>query len=276
MEMSPVKSKNLSFDVKDYPGGVSVWAGILPAYDTTSVKMNVGIHVHARQHRNQIKQIDGTYESLFLKIPNGKSLKITANLAKIYRNIKIFDTDFQTIAKLDRQISSLKIESWNEFFNDLEILKKQGIHQDKIVPSSKSLIINQKDYLGGLQIWGDAPSILWTSSAIHEESGIHIHAFDNHGKKIIDDTFYEVEIDGIKLNYQMLRFYTSQKSLDSLKSYIESLYCPKCGYQHFDDRLTLLPHSKHFCQKCGLNFTTKIPTIGNPIIETFEKLKSLN
>jgi hypothetical protein len=44
-------------------------------------------------------------------------------------------------------------------------------------------------------IWASTPAIVWTAER-SQEFGIHVHVFDPSGKRIVDDTFGEVRLNG--------------------------------------------------------------------------------
>jgi hypothetical protein len=48
-------------------------------------------------------------------------------------------------------------------------------------------------------IWASTPAIVWTAER-PQEFGIHVHVHDNNGRRIIDDTFGEIVLDGKPLD----------------------------------------------------------------------------
>jgi hypothetical protein len=58
--------------------------------------------------------------------------------------------------------------------------------------------VNLDDYKGyNYKIWASTPAILWTANR-PQEKGIHVHV-DDGAKRLIDDTFSEVILDGTRL-----------------------------------------------------------------------------
>jgi len=135
----------------------------------------------------------------------------------------------------------------------------------------KRLDLRQKDYPGGIQIWGSNPAIVWTARR-SEEEGIHIHAFaDDDGETLIDDTFARVRIDGIDVDPTSVRAYMAQTALPHIVDRVVTMRCPQCAKGHFEtgeDGFT--PHDLHVCWGCGAEFRSPgrfRKTVGNPTVE---------
>jgi transposase-like protein len=146
----------------------------------------------------------------------------------------------------------------------------------RIKPAPKTKSIRQKDYPGGIQIWGSNPALLWTSPK-DEEAGIHVHAFgDDTFKPLLDDTYSSLVIDGVKLNSSMVRVFMAQSALPHIEGRVISLNCPDCNEPHFDKgEAAFTPHDLHSCHGCGFEFksTKRVrKTIGNPMIEMINRL----
>src|SRR5260370_35457750 len=58
--------KILELDPADYPGGIALWGAVDAAYDTTSLKPESGIHVHARERSDGGKEIDDTFDAVVI------------------------------------------------------------------------------------------------------------------------------------------------------------------------------------------------------------------
>ncbi len=93
-----------------------------------------------------------------------------------------------------------------------------GLRRQKPTEAPKSLSLRQRDYPGGIQIWGSNPAIFWSSEK-PEEEGIHVHAYKREGElPNPDDTFSSVEIDGVRLDPVMVRTLMAQNSLPHRKT----------------------------------------------------------
>ncbi len=117
--------------------------------------------------------------------------------------------------------------------------------------STKKLKIKQKDFPAGIQIWGSNPAIISTSP-VHQESGVHLHAFSNDSAcPALDETYGELEIDGVKLNEHHVRTFMAQRALPHLSGRVQSISCDDCGEQHFDSGTeAFTPREKHCCTGC--------------------------
>jgi hypothetical protein len=63
--------------------------------------------------------------------------------------------------------------------------------------------LNLDEYPGyGYTIWASTPAVVWTP-ARPQELGIHVHAYDR-GRRVIDETFGEVALEGKKLDRKEL------------------------------------------------------------------------
>ena len=74
---------------------------------------------------------------------------------------------------------------------------QREFHREVVAGKNARIELSSKEYT--VTAWPSTPAILFSRSAA-EPWGIHIHAFDKDGKRVIDDTFGEVSLDGKKLN----------------------------------------------------------------------------
>jgi hypothetical protein len=151
-----------------------------------------------------------------------------------------------------------------------------GLPPQKTKKAAKTLSIRQRDYPGGIQIWGSNPAIIWSSKK-REEEGIHVHAYKREGElPNRDDTFSAVEIDGVRLDPVMVRTLMAQNSLPHLEKRVVPLKCDCCGAMEFSaGEQAFTPVVGRKCSKCGghLSASTRLRgTIGNPLLATLERL----
>jgi hypothetical protein len=148
-----------------------------------------------------------------------------------------------------------------------------------IVPAQRTTTIRQRDFAGGLSIWGSNPAIVWTATR-SEEEGIHLHAFDSTNKIVIDDTYSALNIDGVDLDPGMVRVYMAQSALPHIAGRVRSIFCVRCGAPHFDtNEYAFTPHEHHLCVHCGFEFRARSrfrKTIGNPACDAFAKLSAVS
>ena len=292
----------LLLDVDKHKGGTALWGAVPPIYDTTRHALDRGIHVQARRTAPGHKTIDGTFRAV--RVIGGQLPKpgfVISELDAIYYMVSsIFGYEMKYIEcehcgcpHLDKDWFSVHphrrhlCAGCGRNFRDADTaignpichirdLWKGVVRKPK--PANRKLDLRQADYLGGIQIWGSNPVIIWTSQQVEEE-GIHVHAFNrDDGKPILDDTFSQVTIDGISLDAAMVRTLMAQSALPHIEKRVVAISCPKCGEPKFsvgEDAFT--PAVKQYCTRCGNDFRSvnrfrKI--IGNPLVGVLERLSS--
>jgi hypothetical protein len=290
----------LELDLRHYRGGVALWGAVPPIYDTTHLPLDFGIHVHARHDADGSKVIDQTYRGVRLKghdLPSD-GLLISEIDAVYYMVSSVFgfatrhvactlcgyshlDKDWFSIHPHRRHLCAGCGRNFRDTVSGIgnpiratqEVL---GLLPRQPTKATKCLSLKQRDYPGGIQIWGSNPAIIWSSEKAEEE-GIHVHAFKREGELAEpDDTFSVVEIDGVRLDTVMVRTLMAQNSLPHLQSRVVPLKCDRCGELEFSlGEQAFTPVVGRSCSKCGGHLTgpTRLRrTIGNPLIATLEKL----
>jgi len=142
-----------------------------------------------------------------------------------------------------------------------------------VVDEQESFDIDERDFAGGIGLWG-ATSPIYDTTPWSNESGIHVHARENpkDEKKCIDKTFPSVKI---KYNKTLFDHKTSIITQEAavyyyvsryLKRKITHLYCIHCGHIHLDaDYFSIHPHRRHLCNACGRYFIDDEKSVSNPI-----------
>ncbi len=278
-----------------YPGGIAIWGAVPPVYDTTTLPMDRGIHVHARLKLDGKKVVDRTYPRVRLSIPAdllpSEDLEVS-ELDAIYHMVsRVFEKEMRFIRcslcgypHLDRDWFSVHAHKRHlchgcgRNFSDttlgignptMAISNLHGFNfQKKPVLSPHVLEIRQADFPGGIRIWGSNPAILWTSAKA-EYRGIHLHALDKNQKCVHDETYRKVIIDDLKLDADVIRYAMAQSAMPHIYGRVLSISCPRCGKQHLDrGELAYTPHEIHECEYCTKKFKSsgrmKL-TIGNPM-----------
>jgi hypothetical protein len=282
----------------DLNAEVALWGAVPPVYDTTKMKPDRGIHVHIRKQSGD-KKLDKTYRTVRLiarKLP-ARGILIEDLDAIYFMVSSIFNFRMRHIicpfckySHLDRDWFSIHphgrhlCAGCGKYFRDsgisvgnpiIQIHDLLGVRPRRTVMASHTLTISQKDYPGGIQIWGSNPAFLWTASRFEQE-GIHIHAFDKNGRECINETFSEVEIDGVHLNPGQVRVLMAQKALPHIRDRVTSLICPFCDKLHFSiGSAAITPTDHHLCSICGHKFRSKgrlRKLIGNPIVAELKQL----
>lgn len=290
----------LVLDVEGY-AAVAAWGALPPVFDTSNMKYDRGVHVHARREINGRKSIDRTYAAVIVKVPSllgDKTITLREEDAVAYVASAIFNKQLKSLScprcnyvHLDADFFAVNPHAKHqcngcgrEFFDDersisnpLMIVKdllRDTAVQRQVVEVDRRLVISRKDCPRGLQIWPSNPAIIWTSSRV-EEGGIHVHGYDERGRRIVDDTFGHVEIDGLVLNSTEARYFMAQQSLPHISHRLAALQCPKCEGMHFDTgEWATHPHREHICEHCGNHFVSPrgTLTISNPFVRTLRQL----
>lgn len=297
----PISSKDMfSLNIDKYPGGIALWGAVPPVYDTTTLPMDRGIHVHARKIAGGKKCIDRTSLSVRISgehIP-GDGILISEIDAIYYMVTSIFGYEMRDVRcthcghpHLDRDWFSVHphrrhlCAGCGKHFPDsvtaignpiCGVRNAYGFTTQKPLPATESLCIRQSEYPGGIQIWGSNPAFIWNSE-LPEREGIHVHAFDGNSRKpAVDETFQSVTIDGVELDAAMVRILMAQMTLPSLKDRVVTINCSSCAKSQYSlGDFAFTPIMDHTCDQCGCQ--TK-PTgrrrkvIANPLVGILEQL----
>jgi transposase-like protein len=297
------RGKALELNPYDYPGGVALWGAVPAVYDTTNLAPELGIHVHARNESASVKEIDDTFEAVTIccqrDLLDQSRAVITREAAVSYYITRFLKRDITHLfcphcseLHLDSNFFAVKphrrhlCHGCGRYFQDdrkavanpIHLIRaKFSLFQNDRAPvrAPRTLHLCQKDFLGGIQVWASNPALLWTAER-PEEEGLHIHAFDERGEYMIDETYASVKIDNIDLDEMHVQYYMAQSALPYLASKVASLNCPRCGSAHFDQgEDAFFPHKQHPCESCGHSFSTpgrRRLIVGNPFAETRKEL----
>lgn len=211
-------------DPSEYVGGIAVWAALKPAICTrpNGATEPTGIHVHCRQTVNGKKSIDKTFPALRVKIadplgfafdwidvtPIAAQAWLKANASGLeptsirctYCSTPHLDLDsFATKPHRKHLCGNCGRDFWAQkpiTSNPLALLAPYLEKVDRVTElASPSLEIKSSAYPGGLEIWSSTTALVWTTPR-PETVGIHVHAYDASGKRVIDETYGSVVLDG--------------------------------------------------------------------------------
>ena len=257
-DLRPIMSHEiLDLDLDRYPGGVGLWGAVPPVYDTTRLPLDFGIHVHARTHSDGEKDIDDTYRAVRLtgrQLPT-EGLLISEIDAVYYMVSSVFGFEMRDVRcaycgypHLDKDWFSIHphrrhlCAGCGKNFRDSVVgignpiratQETLGLLPRKPIQAAKVLSLQQSDYPGGIQVWGSNAAIIWSPEKAEEE-GIHVHAYGADGEIANpDDTFSEVQIDGMRLDPAMVRTLMAQNLLPHLEARIVPLKCSRCDAMEF-------------------------------------------
>jgi hypothetical protein len=277
-------------DLADYPGGVALWGALPPVVNTASVKVESGVHLHARPVAGEEKEIDDTFDEVTI-VDGSDRVTITAESATAYNVSRLFGHDVKYLscphcsephvdsgefaAKPHRKHLCLACgrdfyDSGGSIGNPIALLSGRYAQKRTVVAPERPLRISHADCAGGFQVWGTHPAILWTSPK-PEESGIHVHGFAADARDpFIDETYDSVEIDGHTLDPAQVRLLMAQLAVPSLANRLACARCPHCNEAQFDVGIdAAVARRDRQCARCGENFVAagrrKI-VVSNPML----------
>lgn len=292
------EAETLTLDLDEFNGGVALWGAVPPVYDTTRLPLDRGIHVHAREIPEGRKIRDTTFRAVKVtggKIPEG-SITISELDAVYYMVSSVFGFGVRYIRcslcgypHLDKDWFSVHphrrhlCAGCGRHFHDTavaignpiaQLQATTGLASRKLMMAAQSLRIRQKEYPGGIQIWGSNPAIIWSADKAEEE-GIHVHGFKGEDSEPdLDETFSMVTIDGVTLDPVMVRTLMAQNALPHISGRVFSMRCVDCNRPAFDaGEAAFTAEINRRCSKCGgsLSGSGRLrKAIANPLVDVLE------
>jgi hypothetical protein len=208
-------SKVFDLNAEAFPGGIALWGAVPPVFDTTGLPAETGIHVHARRESDGEKEIDATYDAVRMKyrrdlLDEGQTIITRDTAVNFYisrflkRDVKYLfcihcgelhlDADYFAVhphrTHLCHGCGKLFKDSARSISNPIALLRfRSGVTAppDAIRPQ-RELVATQAEFPGGIQIWASNPALVWTAER-PEEQGLHVHAYDREGHRVVDDTY---------------------------------------------------------------------------------------
>jgi hypothetical protein len=279
-------TSHLTLNPSHFPGGIAIWGALPAVFDTTNEGFDRGVHVHARMAAASKKAIDATYELVTVNSGNASYL-IDEEAAVHFTMSSIFDIHITSLDCMQcgqplislgyaavvpahehqcLHCNYLNITAIACVLNPIMALKNKlgdGMVQRPAQIPTRAINIELMDYPGGVQIWGSNPSILWTARRL-EESAIHVHAYNQAGIRVVDNTYGSVTLAGEKLDIEMIRILQIQQTLPALISQLAVVACPACGELQFDrGQHAVVAHTARTCHACANAFSHQ-PVISNP------------
>ena len=217
-------------DPIQYPGGIGVWVSLPPAISVGHLeRRDVKIHVHARSETEGNKSLDQDYDAIQLKISNGllfgtpdllDRINITPPAAWSFvlafeRNLPLDCLMCTYCQEPHLDLGDFAINPHKKHFcascgrdsnwsrtaivsNPLKRVFDQLTNNKNFVVPDRTL--NLDDVAAHTyQVWSSTPALVWTSNR-PQERGIHVHAYDETGKELVNETFGKVLLHGNSLN----------------------------------------------------------------------------
>lgn len=293
--------QTLTLDLDRYPGGVACWGAVPPVYDTTSLPLDRGIHVHARRKSHGRKELDKTFRRVvFTGKGRREGLEISELEAIYFMASTVFGHALQRVVCAECGYSHLDKDWFSVHPHRRHLCAGCGrTFRDSVIsignpvaalrtelgdrerrqfrPARREISLMQSSYEGGIQIWGSNPALLWTGRR-SEEVGIHVHAFEgvDDTEPSVDDTFASVVIDGVALDAAMVRSLMAQRALPHIAARVVSNACTHCGQPHFSrGEAAYTPATTHGCEECGREFPSSgrlRKVVCNPLVRILAAL----
>jgi hypothetical protein len=281
---------SISINLNEYRGGIGVWGAVAPLLrGPYPPEDEPGVHLHARKTPRREKEIDASFSKV--TISNGEvtqrevvedeavgfmfaqilQIPVT-NLACescgadlfLGRHAAISPTkkhkcmECKFVTKSDRSLVANPLADLHQHF-DLPARK------DPIVLDN-TLSLTNAEIAAGVEMWASNPAIIWTAER-PEEAGIHVHVYDNDGKIIRDDTFCNIEVDGVFFDIEAARIYMVQREFPNIEKHISNVDCAHCSVPILAVGLdATTPKKSHKCQECERVSKTVKTIIPNPVV----------
>lgn len=130
------------------------------------------------------------------------------------------------------------------------------------VRAGRPLRLLSREY-AAIALWPSNAALISTMSR-PEESGVHVHAWDQHGRQVLDDTYSPVHLDGDLIDEEALGWLSVQLSL-AHRAPILTVACSGCGKSLISPRVGWVePTTNHSCA-CGASTKTRQRVFLNPL-----------
>lgn len=248
------------------------------------------VHVHRRPAHGGDKDIDGSFD--IVRLHNGeRRLVVEGTAAVAYSISELVGQDVKTLAC--PHCGGLHIDEFKfaTHGHSKHLCNSCGRNfRDSSGPSISNPLADSHFQLGldpppspvrpdrplkfevreysALRVWPSNTAIVSTMSRT-EDVGFHVHAWDNDGHQVLDDTYSSLNIGGTELIEEDLRALTVQLLLVAgHKERIKSLKCSKCGHSLTSPTSGWMePTTTHECAACGSTTKTQRKVFLNPIAE---------
>lgn len=280
--------RQLELDVAD--GELSIWGAIAPAIQIGHCPQERGgVHVHHRTRPDGTKDLDASFD--IVRLRNGDCLVVVESMAAIAFSVS--ELAGQAVAALRCPKAGcggwhIDEQKFATHPHSKHLCNSCGRHFRDRTPSISNPLADVYSLLGlerpsppvlvdrplhldrtqfsAIAIWPSNSAIVRTSSQA-EDAGIHVHAWDQTGQQVIDETYAPVYVDGEAIGHQPLRALAVQRAL-AHGAPIASMPCRACGNSLLSpSRGWIEPSTTHECARCGSDTKTRRNMFLNPLAE---------
>ena len=286
--------RELILNPLDYKGGVAVWYAMNPTLtNSESIYEDAGVHIHAR--KNVRKDIDASFDVVHFPLPNrfhshplvtNGIFTVTSEMMSHFRiaeafgnylttercphcNQYHFDKDWFAAKPHEIHLCEhcgKKFRSSQPSVSNPAVLLRslffQDLHNGAESKIPKRVFKLDTSKFDSYELWGTCTGVLWTMVR-PEDRGIHLHCYKD-GKRVVDETFGEVTVDGVLVDNSMAQIILPQRQVQDISKWLGVITCSNCGTPVFHNSLKPVKYSE--CKNCEHTwFHRKV--ISNPILE---------
>jgi len=281
------------FDIDLADGETAIWGALPPALSIGTLHEESGkVHVHHRAAASAPKDLDASYALVRLRL-GGKSVLVEGTAAVACSISELSGHQIVVLAcphchevHIDEKMFATRphrkhlCNSCGRSFNDrsgpsisnplASILSELGLPPAPTpVAAPRTLAVDSVD-VDGIALWPSNAAIVSTMSRAEEE-GIHVHAWNDLGALVVDDTYATVTLDGRAIDLQLLRVLAVQRAL-AHGAPVVSLGCAGCGRTLVSGGDGWMePKTAHICASCGETTRTTRKSFVNPLAEVCPK-----
>jgi predicted RNA-binding Zn-ribbon protein involved in translation (DUF1610 family) len=282
---------DLQLDLYLSEGEISVWGALAPAIQVGDDLLDQGnVHVHRRPRGKTSKDIDGSYD--IVRIHNADKTVVVESMAAVAYSISelagqrvrtmacprgscgavhIDELKFATHPHRKHQCNRCGRNFWDKETPSISNPLADASERLGVAAPAPGQKVDRPLYLersayASIALWPSNTAIV-TNSPRPEEVGIHVHAWDNEGRRVLDETHSPVYLDGQLIDEPTLRALAVQRALAHATPILNRA-CTSCGAALLSPATGWIePGTSHACQACGAANRTRRRVFLNPLAE---------
>lgn len=281
-------TEEMQTDIDLSAGEVAVWGVVPPAITIGKVPKELGkVHVHHRTDAAAKKDLDRSYD--IVRVHRGEATEVLEGMAaqafaiseltamqvlplacSHCGEVHIDELMFAARPHIKHQCNACGRNFWDttpSISNPLGGAQARLGLAEPAAPEQvhRPLEISSTNYTG-VALWPSNSAIISTMSRA-EDKGIHVHAWDETGEPVLDDTYSPVTLEGEVIDEGLLRMLAVQRTLAQHdNAQIVSLTCTECGHSILSPTAGWLqPSTRHMCDACGTENRTRRKSYVNPL-----------